>query len=158
MFTQKLYSKIAITFLVGVENAKKTITWELDDGSTKQINICLGVQKCMQYYFAERVKNPLTVVLPFLLPYTLTPGDARYGRNNSSVNNAIMDMVKARRRDGPSKDGEQDVLDMLLTEELYDGNDLKVANDIRGLFLAGDETCNITTANLLYYLTANRPC
>lgn len=47
---------------------------------------------------------------------------------------------------------------MLLSEELYDGNDLKVANDIRGLFLAGDETCNITTANLLYYFTANRHC
>lgn len=158
MFTQKLYSKIAITFLVGVENAKKTITWELDDGSKKQINICLGVQKCMQYYFAERVKNPLNVVLPFLLPYTLTPGDARYGRNNSSVNNAILEMVKERRKNGPIKVDEQDVLDMLLTEELYNGNDLKVANDIRGLFLAGDETCNITTANLMYYLTANRPC
>jgi hypothetical protein len=57
----------------------------------------------MQYYFAERVKNPLTVLLPFLLPYTLTPGDARYGRNNSSVNNAILEMVKERRKNGPSK-------------------------------------------------------
>ena len=41
---------------------------------------------------------------------------------------------------------------MLLSDELYQGNDLKVANDIRGLFLAGDETCNITTANFLYYM------
>ena len=56
------------------------------------------------------------------------------------------------RRAGKNGDEEQDVLDMLLSEELFRGNDLKVANDIRGLFLAGDETCNITTANFLYYM------
>lgn len=41
---------------------------------------------------------------------------------------------------------------MLLSEELFQGNDLKVANDIRGLFLAGDETCNVTTANFIYHM------
>lgn len=46
VFTQKLYSRIAITFLVGRKNAKKTIRFEMDDGF-KDINICLGVQKCM---------------------------------------------------------------------------------------------------------------
>lgn len=114
----------------------------------------MGVQKCMQYYFSERVKNPLYIIFPALLPYTFfTPGDSRYGRNNDSVNNGIMEMVKERKLKGRKIEGEADVLDMLLAEELYDGNDLKVSNDIRGLFLAGDETCNITTANLIYFLT-----
>lgn len=33
-----------------------------------------------------------------------------------------------------------------------------MANDIRGLFLAGDETCNITTANFLYYMAIYGDC
>ena len=40
VFTEKLYSKIAITFLVGSENALKSIRWENDDGSFGDINIC----------------------------------------------------------------------------------------------------------------------
>jgi cytochrome P450 len=88
------------------------------------------------------------------MPYTcFTTKDARYGRNNDAVNNAIMEMVRERKRTGKSADDDPDVLDMLLSDELYAGNDLKVANDIRGLFLAGDETCNVTTANFLYYMT-----
>jgi len=125
----------------------------MDDGRSKEINICHGVQKCMQYYFSERVKNPLLILFPSLVKYTFTnKADARYGRNNDAVNGAIMEMVRERRALGKNNEGEDDVLDMLLSEELYEGNDLKVANDIRGLFLAGDETCNITTANFLYYM------
>ena len=45
---------------------------------------------------------------------------------------------------------------MFLSEEVYEGDDIKVANEIRGLLLAGNETVNITTANLIYYLTANK--
>lgn len=153
VFTQKLYSRIAITFLVGRKNAKKTIPFEQDDGSNKDVNICLGVQKCMQFYFAQRVTNPFFIFFPFLLPYTFfTRKDARYGRNNDSVNNAIMEMVRERKAAGKEPNEEADVLDMLLSDELYHGNDLKVANDIRGLFLAGDETCNVTTSNFLYYM------
>lgn len=70
----------------------------MDDGRMKEINICHGVQKCMQYYFSERVKNPLFILFPSLLPHTFTSrADARYGRNNSAVNNAIMEMVRDRR-------------------------------------------------------------
>lgn len=99
------------------------------------------------------MKNPLFILFPSLLPYTFTnSSDARYGRNNDAVNNAIKDMVRERRAQGKNKEGDDDVLDMLLSDELFEGNDLKVANDIRGLFLAGDETCNITTANFLYYM------
>jgi len=66
VFTQNLYSKISITFLVGRKNSTKTIQWEMDDGRMKEINICHGVQKCMQYYFSERVKNPVFILFPFL--------------------------------------------------------------------------------------------
>jgi cytochrome P450 len=44
----------------------------------------------------------------------------------------------------------------LLAEEIYDGDDEKLTNDLRGLFLAGNETVNVTTANLIYYLTAHK--
>jgi len=91
VFTQKLYSKIAITFLVGRKNALKTVPYEMPDGTTKQVNICLAVQKCMQHYFSERIKNPMFILFPSLLPYTFTSAsDRRYGRNNDAVNNGIM--------------------------------------------------------------------
>lgn len=107
----------------------------------------------MQYYFAERIKNPLYVLFPGLLPYCVaSAGDRRYGRNNTTLMDSIMQLVQVRRQEGKDPKDEDDVLDMLLAEELFKGNDLKVANDIRGLFLAGDETCNITTANFLYYM------
>ena len=101
VFTQKLYSRIAITFLVGRKNAKKMIRFEQDDGSMKEINICLGVQKCMQFYFSQRITNPFFIFFPFLMPYTcFTTKDARYGRNNDAVNNAIIEMVRERKRTG----------------------------------------------------------
>lgn len=110
----------------------------------------------MQYYFAERVKNPIYFFFPALLPYpVISEAERRYGRNSEAVNGAILEMVQERRalRNAGKRAGEdEDVLDMLLSEELYQDNDLKVAMDIRGLFVAGDETCNITTANCLFYL------
>lgn len=105
---------------MGRKNSSKTIQWEMDDGRMKEINICHGVQKCMQYYFSERVKNPLFILFPSLLAYTFTNrADARYGRNNNAVNGAIMEMVRERRALGKNKDGEDDVLDMLLSDELF---------------------------------------
>ena len=63
----------------------------MPDGTTKQVNICLAVQKCMQHYFSERIKNPMFILFPSLLPYTFTSAsDRRYGRNNDAVNNGIM--------------------------------------------------------------------
>ena len=72
--------------------------WEFDDGTKKLLNICLGVQKCMQYYFSERIRNPTLILFPFLLPYCFTPSDMRYERNNNSVNSGIMDLVKERKK------------------------------------------------------------
>ena len=48
------------------------------------------------------------------------------------------------------------MLDIFLSDEVYEGDDIKIINDLRGLLLAGTETVNITTANLIYYLTANK--
>ena len=45
---------------------------------------------------------------------------------------------------------------MFLSEEVYQGDDIKVVNELRGLLLAANETVNITTANLIYFLTANK--
>lgn len=61
-------------------------------------------------------------------------------------------MVRERRVAGKNTEGDDDVLDMLLSDELFQNDDLKVTMDIRGLFLAGDETCNVASANFIYYM------
>ena len=74
----------------------------------------------MQYYFAERVKNPIYVLFPVLLPYCIvSAGDRRYGRNQDAMMASIRELVEERRQKGKNPEDDDDVLDMLLAEELY---------------------------------------
>ena len=100
---------------------------------------------------------PINVLFPWLLKYHIMPSDRLYGRNRAKTHQIIHDIIqsrKAARTEFACNEG--DVLDMFLCDEIYKEDDIKLVNELRGLFLAGNETVNITTANLIYFLTTNK--
>lgn len=103
----------------------------------------------------DRRYNPINIVIPELRPYMIIPKDRRYGRNIDSLRGVIQDIINDR-RSGNSQcynaDGSEDLLSILLKEDFYDTDD-KMIDELCTFFLAGMKTIQLTTANLIMYLT-----
>jgi cytochrome P450 len=61
------------------------------------------------------------------------------------------------RRSGKTKStsGDDDLLSILLSSELYRGDDEKTKDELVIFFLAGNETIKISSTNTVCYLTQN---
>jgi cytochrome P450 len=83
--------------------------------------------------------------------------DRLNGRNQHAIENCIFKIINERRACNQlAQPGEEDLLDLLLREDVYKGDDLKLCYDLRMICLAGTETINVSTANLIYFLTMHK--
>jgi cytochrome P450 len=95
----------------------------------------------------NRVRKPLFFIFPELLEYDVLPECRRFSRNIQSIRDALQKILDARRQ-GESKsmiDG--DLLSIILSDDLYRGNDEKTKDELTILFLAGNETVKISSTN-----------
>ena len=70
--------------------------------------------------YGERLKNPINLLFPWLLKYHITPADRLYGRNRKACHDLIHENVLQRKAEKTKAEkGEEDVLDMFLSEEVY---------------------------------------
>jgi cytochrome P450 len=84
--------------------------------------------------------------------------DRRHARNAATVRNVLQEIINERRQ-GESKsfnEGQTDLLDILLTDELYSMDEEKIKDELVMFFVAGMETIQISSANLIYYVTEKK--
>jgi len=103
----------------------------------------------------SRRYQPLNILIPELRPYLITGKDKRYGRNIASLRGVIGNIINERRKGNTQsyiKDGSEDLLSILIKERFYD-TDEKIIDELCTFFLAGMKTIQLTTANLIMYIT-----
>lgn len=153
-FTMSLQSRIIINILVGKGYSQRTVRWENDDGSFSEQGIVFCISKIMAIAMT-RTQLPINVLFPELTGYFIHASDRRYKRNVDSLRGVMQSIIDDRRK-GSAKSftGEDnDTLSVLLSSSSYEGRDELIKDELFGFFLAGMKTVQITTTNLIYYLT-----
>lgn len=88
--------------------------------------------------------------------HAIQPSDRRYKRNVMRFRATLQKMIDER-RSGVNKGylgGESaDLLSILLKSDIFNGEDEMIKDEIVTFFLAGMKTVQISTTNLIYYLT-----
>jgi cytochrome P450 len=95
----------------------------------------------------NRFRKPFFFLLPKLLDYYIFPDCKRYLRNIQSVRDAMQKILDSRRQ-GESKsmiDG--DLLSIILSDGLYQGDEEKTKDELTVLFMAGNETIKVSSTN-----------
>lgn len=127
-FTGRLQSDIITNVLFGTKYAEKLVPFENDDGSMSQESISGAIEKNMRFMITERAISPLFLLFPSLMKHHITPRDRMYSRNRQSVYNVLYEIVQERKK---NKDGEGDVLDLFLSEEIYNTDDWKIVYELK---------------------------
>lgn len=83
--------------------------------------------------------------------WTLTPTDRRYGRNAQRVKDQFQRFINERRAE--TKSSQDDLLQILITDENYKDDDQKIITEMTTFFFAGMKTIMTSTTNLIVYLT-----
>jgi hypothetical protein len=80
------------------------------------------------------------------------PADRRYFRNVDRFRSFVQILIDERRR--TTTNNEDDLLSILTTSEFFKAdNDGMIIDEIFTFFLAGMKTIQVSTTNLIYYLT-----
>jgi cytochrome P450 len=90
--------------------------------------------------------------VPTLIRFDIKPSCRRYKRNVLSFRSAIQDIIDERRRQG-NPNSESDILSILTSLDIYD--DERTKDELTILFIAGNETLRISSANTVCYLYQN---
>jgi cytochrome P450 len=78
--------------------------------------------------------------------------DRRYARNNKRLRKVFKEIIDNRRQNLGSDDS-NDMLSILLNSEIYSKDDELMKDELFTMFLAGMKTIQISTTNLIYYVT-----
>lgn len=114
----------------------------------------------MADYMAKMIADTITrmfaahnILFPLFCWLIYLPSDWRYNRNIQRFRDLLQEMINER-RSGKSKSYEgDDLLSILTSTDFFQGNDNLIIDEIVTFFLAGMKTMQISTTNLIYYLT-----
>ena len=155
-FWSTMQSRIFTTVSVGKRNAHILIDYELENGQVEK-RLFGDVIKVLLADAMNRALGWPFIILPELLPYPITSFCRSYKRNVMAIRNAIQKMMDDRRQ-GKNKSyfGDNgDLLSILLSDQLYQGNDEKTKDELIIFFLAGNETIKTSSTNTVCFLTQN---
>ena len=153
-FWSDVQSKIFTSVAVGRGNTNIMCDYELSDGTVVRKPLGDLIRHLLEDTI-NRIRNIIFSIFPELAPYAVTAVCRRYKRNVASVRNAIQQIIDDRRA-GKTKStsGENDdLLAILLSSELYRGDDEKTKDELIIFFLAGNETIKTSSTNTVCYLT-----
>lgn len=81
------------------------------------------------------------------------PADRRYARNVKNFRNEVQKIIQERRSGKTKSYDQDDLVSILTTTDFFSGNDEMIIDEVITFFLAGMKTIQVTTTNLIYYLT-----
>ena len=138
-------------------NHNENVKWENEDGTICDIPVCWAIHRNFKYSGTERMRLPINLLFPSLIKYHIMGKDRLNGRNQNAIENCIFKISNERKACKQlAQPSEKDLHDLLLREDVYKGDDLKLCYDLRMICLAGTETVNVSTANLIYFMTIHK--
>ena len=150
-FWRLLQSRIFVSVAVGKGNAEIICTYEYEDGTKKQMLIGELITLLLDD-LVGRFSLPILALFPGLYPYTVTSYCRRFKRNCMQARNALKSIIEERRK-GLKLGSDGDLLDILLSNEIYQGNEEKTIDELIIFFMAGNETIKTSSANTTMFLT-----
>jgi len=152
----QMQSKIFLNISLGKGLSKRKIPFEHDDGTIKDMMIADHLNLLIEYGINRYNKVYYLLIFPELFTQTwIHPSERRWRRNLEVYRDCVKEIMRERRAQiekGKTEDN-GDFLYILLTEdEIYD-NDEKIVNEIIAFSFAGFKTIQVSTTNLIYYLT-----
>lgn len=156
-FTMSLQSRIIVNILVGKGYSQRKVRWENDDGSFSEKSIAEAISIVVSQAML-RTQLPVNLLFPELITYFIHASDRRYKRNTDSVRAVFQGIIDDRRK-GASQSftgDDNDTVSMLLKSTAFKGRDEMIKDELFGFFIAGNKTVQITTTNLIYYLTKHK--
>ena len=155
-FTTQLQSKIFLLISVGKGLSQKKIPYERDDGTIEDMMIVDHLNLLVEFGLNRYATIPYLMFFPELFSQTwIHPADRRWRRNLEVYRARVKEIMKERRAmmKAGKTDSNGDFLSILLTEnEIYD-NDEKIVDEIITFSFAGFKTIQVSTTNMIYYLT-----
>lgn len=152
--TLSLQSRIIVTVSVGEGYSQKMIDFENQDGSFVKLGLSEYLDRLITFTIG-RCFLFVNLLVRELTPYALQSSDRLYCRNVMRFRQVIQEMINDRRQSKSQSVlvNQPDLLSILLTTDFYQGQDEVVIDEIISFFLAGMKTIQISTTNLVYYLT-----
>ena len=94
------------------------------------------------------------ILFPNFIKYFYTPKGLRYVRNCNSLRTTILKIINDR-RNGKSHtyNDDSDLLSILLSTDFYKDQDDLMVDELITFFLAGMKTIQVSTTNLIYFMT-----
>lgn len=96
------------------------------------------------------------LLFPRLVKYSYTPSDFKYDRNVNRFNIAVQNIINERKKGNTKSyiEDQGDLLSILLENTFYQQEaDQKIIQELVTFFFAGMKTIQVSTTNLIYYLT-----
>ena len=94
-FSRYMQSQIFESVALGISTDKKT-RWENEDGTISYIPISDACKNCFDNASA-RIKFPIFLLCPYLLPFALTKFCRRYKRNVKALRDVVQKIIEERR-------------------------------------------------------------
>jgi cytochrome P450 / NADPH-cytochrome P450 reductase len=130
-------------------------TYEHPDGRVEKLSLSETIRFLLEDT-VNRIRQIFFLLFAELNGYPLTPMCRRYLRNATSIRNALQVIIDERRAGKTSSTfGDQDLLSLLLSSEMYKGNDEKTKDELIIFFIAGNDTIRTSSANTVCYLAMN---
>jgi len=153
-FTRELQGRIIFSVAVGNKYWDQLLPMEQKDGTVKQVPIYHQFVSLIEQ-FVMRTLEPFNMAFPELMGYTICSSDRRWGRNIRVVKDFCAKIIAERRKEESKADNQDgaDLLSILLKDEIHKDDDNLIIDEILTFFLAGMFTVQISSTNLIYYLT-----
>lgn len=148
-----LYSAVIFNICVGMGSADTKLDYELESGVIEKRNMPDMINLMTRdSFFRQFHWNNL--LFPRLATKIYKPADFRYKRNVNRLRQAIQDLIDARRM-GQAKtySDQDDLLSILLQTDFYKDDDPVMIDEIMTFFGAGMKTSQVSSTNLIYYMT-----
>lgn len=101
-----------------------------------------------------RMFAPQNILFPNFIWAVYAPGDWRYYRNVQRFRAEIRKIITDRRNGATKSNQSEDLISILLESDFFTGgDDNMIIDEIITFFLAGMKTIQISTTNLIYFMT-----
>jgi cytochrome P450 len=155
-FTRDLQSCIIISILCGKDQHTTKLPCETPEGVV-QMPLPEFLNKSLRDLMDRALGNPLVMMFPYFADKGITASERRFINNAATLRRHIEKLI-VDRRSGKSQSyhggDEKDFLDLLINDELYMEQGVgRLIDDIIVMFIAGMETIQMATTNLVQHLT-----
>lgn len=97
-------------------------------------------------------------VIPYLMFFNYCQADKEYAQNVKTIRTFIEGVIEDRKKNFDKNKDSSDLLNILITDSLFEKDNKAMIDELVTFFLAGSFTLKTTNSNLIQYLGLNPHC